>query len=40
MHKEYHYLDHGRKSEGWTLDGGYPKQLPLDTYPVRGTVSF
>ncbi|XP_077285587.1 pickpocket protein 28-like isoform X2 [Arctopsyche grandis] len=39
MHKEYHYLDHGRKSEGWTLDRGYPKNLPLDTYPVRGTGS-
>lgn len=29
------YLSSGRKSEGWTLEGGYPVDAEKDTYPRR-----
>lgn len=29
------YLSSGRKSEGWTLEEGYPADAEKDTYPRR-----
>lgn len=29
------YLRSGQKSEGWTLEGGYPPDAEKDTYPRR-----
>ncbi|KAF7280748.1 pickpocket protein 28-like [Rhynchophorus ferrugineus] len=29
------YMSHGRKSEGWNLEDGYPKNAPINTYPRR-----
>ncbi|CAG9767257.1 unnamed protein product [Ceutorhynchus assimilis] len=29
------YMSHGRKSEGWNLEKGYPKDAPINTYPRR-----
>lgn len=40
LHEKYRYLEHGHESEGWTSDDGYPKNLPLQTYPMRGTVKI
>lgn len=29
------YLEHGRGTEGWTLESGYPENAPKDTFPRR-----
>ncbi|XP_018568328.1 pickpocket protein 28-like [Anoplophora glabripennis] len=29
------YLEHGRSTEGWTLENGYPVGTPRDTFPRR-----
>ncbi|KAL1488811.1 hypothetical protein ABEB36_014607 [Hypothenemus hampei] len=29
------YMSHGRASEGWNLEDGYPKDAPTNTYPRR-----
>lgn len=28
-------MSHGRKTEGWTLETGYPKTAEKDTFPRR-----
>lgn len=28
-------MSHGRKSQGWALEMGYPKDSPKDTFPRR-----
>ncbi|KAK9506043.1 hypothetical protein O3M35_008052 [Rhynocoris fuscipes] len=30
-----YYDDNGKRTEGWTLENGYPAYSPLDTYPYR-----
>ncbi|XP_073985653.1 pickpocket 26 isoform X2 [Rhodnius prolixus] len=30
-----YFEDNGYRTEGWTLEGGYPPDAPLDTYPHR-----
>nr|XP_023023900.1 pickpocket protein 28-like [Leptinotarsa decemlineata] len=32
---EGEYMQHGRESEGWTLENGYPKDAPMETFPRR-----
>ncbi|XP_077285510.1 pickpocket protein 28-like [Arctopsyche grandis] len=36
MLEHYEYLKDIKKSEGWSLGDGYPKNLPFKTYPTRG----
>lgn len=40
LHKEYPYLEHHRKVQSWSLEGGYGKSEPIETYPHRGSVSI
>ena len=28
-------MNHGKKSEGWSLETGYPPNVPINTYPRR-----
>lgn len=29
------YMRHGRNTEGWNLENGYPKTAKMDTFPRR-----
>lgn len=38
LHSSYlhgEYMGHNRRSEGWTLENGYPKNAEKDTFPRR-----
>ncbi|CAF4930718.1 unnamed protein product [Pieris macdunnoughi] len=37
LHKDYNYMAFDHKNISWTLDGGYPPDSPLDSYPWRGS---
>ncbi|XP_047521542.1 pickpocket protein 28-like [Pieris napi] len=37
LHKDYNYMALDHKNISWTLDGGYPPNSPLDSYPWRGS---
>ncbi|CAH4030048.1 unnamed protein product [Pieris brassicae] len=37
LHTDYNYLALDQKNITWTLDGGYPPNSPLDSYPWRGS---
>ncbi|XP_045500213.1 pickpocket protein 28-like [Colias croceus] len=37
LHKDYNYLEYSNRNESWSLEGGYPPNTPLETYPHRGS---
>ncbi|XP_077285517.1 pickpocket protein 28-like [Arctopsyche grandis] len=39
IYNDLHSFENGTKSDGWTMDRGYPGNLSANTYPERGTTS-
>lgn len=37
---DYQFMKHKNPSGGWSLENGYPDNVPLETYPKRATVTF
>ncbi|CAG4951881.1 unnamed protein product [Colias eurytheme] len=37
LHTDYKHLEYSNKNASWSLEGGYPPNTPLETYPHRGS---